>query len=40
MPSKNKLIFGALIVATVFVLQNMAKKKSDGIAAKIVGLGA
>jgi hypothetical protein len=39
-PSKNKLIFGAVIIAAVFVLQNLAKKKTDGIAAKIVGLGA
>jgi predicted outer membrane repeat protein len=40
MPSKRTLIFGAVLIALVFVIQNQAAKDGTGIAAKIKNLGS
>lgn len=38
--SKNKLIFGGLVVLATVIVLNQAKKNPDGILAKIANLGA
>ncbi len=40
MSSKQKLIFGGLVVLATFAILSQAKKSPDGVLAKIANLGA